>query len=123
MDDRAAARGLGWASIAIGLSEMAAPGCLARFIGVDGAKGRGVLRVLGAREVMHGADILTHRDAAPGVWARVAGDALDVAYLVAAGKRTRRPGGLAAAFAMVLGIGLLDVLVGFRLARRRYRRA
>ena len=29
----------------------------------------GVLRVLGVRELMHGIDLLTHKDPAPGLWA------------------------------------------------------
>lgn len=112
------ARSLGYASIGIGLAELAAPRRLERFMGIGNAQNTGILRVLGAREVLHGVDILTHRDPGPGLWARVAGDALDVAVLGLAAKKTRRPAGLATALAMVLGIGALDLLLALALQRR-----
>ena len=46
-------------------------------MGIGNGQNTGVLRVLGVREIMHGVNILSHRDPAPGVWSRVAGDVLD----------------------------------------------
>src|SRR5438477_12984061 len=98
------ARGLGCASIAIRLTEIAAPRQLERLMGLSNQRQvSGILRTLGLREIMHGVDILSHRDPTSGVWARVAGDVLDVAFLGAAATKTRRPAGLATALAMVLG--------------------
>ncbi len=122
MYDQEAAKGLGWASIGIGAAEIAAPRQLERLLGISNGRNTGILRVLGTREIMHGLDILSHQDATAGVWSRVAGDVLDVALLSMAGRKTRNPKGFAAAFAMVLGIGVLDMLVAARLGQPRTRR-
>lgn len=114
------ARGLGWASIGLGLAEIAAPRQIEQFLGIENGQHVGVLRALGVREVMHGVDLLAHDDPTPGVWARVAGDALDGAAMSVAATRTRRPGRFTAAVAMVAGIAALDVLVATRLGRRRW---
>jgi len=119
MDGRRAARGLGWAGLGLGIAEIVAPRCIGRLIGAGRGRPSGTLRALGVREVLHGVDILAHRDPGPGVLSRVAGDVLDAALLGAVARKSRRPAGTAAAFALVLGIGLLDALVARRLARRK----
>ena len=83
------------------------------------AQNTGILRVLGVRELMHGFDLLTHRDPAPGLWSRVAGDMLDGALLAAVATKARRPGGVMAACAMVLPLVLLDMLTAPRLSASR----
>jgi len=103
---------LGVASIGIGLAELMAPRKLEQFMGIGNGQNTGILRVFGVREIMQGVDILSHDDPTPGVWARVTGDALDLAALGLAATRTKRPGGLAAAVMMVAGITVLDVLCG-----------
>jgi len=108
----------------IGLTEIAAPRWLTNQLGLDDRhEYRGILRVLGIREIMAGVGILTEdkpeERLAAGVWGRVAGDALDVALLGAASKKTQSPGGVAAAAAMVVGITILDVLCGQRLQQRQ----
>jgi hypothetical protein len=115
--DKAVARGLGIASIAIGLTELAAPKKLEKMMGVGNGRTTNILRVLGVREIMHGVDILSHEDPTPGVWARVAGDALDGALLGMAATKTRRPGGLMSVFALVLPIVLFDIIFATRLSR------
>jgi hypothetical protein len=119
MEDREAARGLGVASIGIGVTELAAPRRIERLLGIGDGEITGMLRVLGVREILHGVDILAHRDPAPGMWSRMAGDVLDVSLLGIAGKKSRRRGGLVAVLALVLGIGLLDAVLGWRLAKKR----
>jgi hypothetical protein len=58
--DAQAAKGLGWASIGIGLAEIAAPGKVQELLGIeDSASHRGILRVLGVRELMHRFALLT----------------------------------------------------------------
>ncbi|MDB5297395.1 MAG: hypothetical protein JWO31_3378, partial [Phycisphaerales bacterium] len=79
----------------------------------------GVIRALGVREVMHGIDLLAHPDPTAGVRARIAGDLLDGAALVAAARKTRRPSGLALVAAAVLPIVLADLLIYRRLRHRR----
>jgi hypothetical protein len=119
-----AARGLGWASIGIGLAEMVMPGQVQSLLGLDDRpRHRGVLRVLGARELMHGLGILSEKRATGamtvGLWSRVVGDVLDTALLGVAATKTRRPGRFALVSAMVLGIGLADMLTAKKVTRRR----
>lgn len=119
MTDKEVARGLGWASIGIGLSEIAAPHGVERMLGISNGQNTGILRVLGVREILTGVDILSHRDPTPGVWARVVGDALDGVLMTAAGRKTRNPSGFGTALMMVLGITALDVIFALRLSRDR----
>ena len=117
--DATFARGLGWASLAIGLTEIAAPHQIESCMGIGNGENTGVLRTLGVREILHGIDILSHDDPTPGLWSRVAGDALDSTLLAIAAKKTRRPGGFACVCAAVAVIGVLDVLFADRLSKRR----
>jgi len=111
-------RTLGWASLLIGLSEIAAPRKLEQAMGIGNGRHTGVLRVLGIREILQGLDILWHRDPEPGVKARVAGDMIDMAMLAAAAMKTRRMSGLLSIAAAVVGIGVLDTLCARQLAAR-----
>jgi hypothetical protein len=122
MNDKELARSLGWASIGIGLTEIAAPRQLENMMGIGDGQNTGILRTMGVREIMAGVDILTHDDPTPGVWARVAGDALDGALLGVAATKTRRPGSFAALTAMVMGIVALDVICAWRLHSSNKRR-
>ena len=122
MRDVEGARGLGWASIGIGLAELAAPKQVQSLLGIeDRPAHRGILRVLGVRELMHGFGILADtrptRAMTAGVWSRVAGDALDTALLGVAATKTKHPAKFAAVAAAVMGIGLLDVIYALRLLR------
>ncbi len=72
------ARFLGWFSIGLGLTEIFAADPLGEFLGT---KRKGILRGFGAREIMAGVGILTNPRPAPWLWARVAGDALDLGAL------------------------------------------
>ena len=125
--DTDGARALGWASIGIGLSELAAPANVENLLGLeDRPERRGILRVLGVRELMHGIGILTEQKPTPqlaaGVWSRVAGDVLDMALLGIAATKTKRPGKFAVVASMVGAIGVLDTVFALRLLRdaRRY---
>ena len=121
MNDVDAARMLGWASIGIGLTEIAAPHLVERQLGVGDHAA--LLRTMGMREIASGLTILSQDEPnatmAAGLWSRVMGDAVDLALLGAAATRTYNPGGLAVAAAMVLGITALDVLYAQRLQSRR----
>jgi uncharacterized membrane protein len=121
------ARGLGWFSIGLGLAEIAAPRRMAKLIGVRGDH-NGLLLALGTREIASGIGILSRRR--PGespnpfwMWARVGGDAIDLALLGMAyrlvsgrGKRSDR-GRIAAATAAVAGVTALDMVLSRRLSR------
>jgi len=117
-EDRQSARALGWVSLAIGLTELAATKQIQRLAGVNDCQATGVIRALGVREIMHGIDILSHRDPGPGVTGRVLGDVLDGVVLSAAASKTRRPGGLLAIAAMVLPVVIADMLFAKRLMTR-----
>jgi uncharacterized membrane protein len=114
-DDRTSQRmasGLGWFSIGLGLAEVAAPGGLARTIGLrDDDSTVATLRAFGLREIASGIAILANPSRPARMWSRFGGDALDLSYLGAAMTRddTDRSR-LAAATAAVLGVTALDVL-------------
>jgi uncharacterized membrane protein len=112
---------LGWFGLGLGLAELAAPGRIARFVGVrDDAQNRRVLRAMGMREIASGVGILA-RPGQPGwAWSRVGGDVIDLAFLAAAlaADGTRRDR-VAAAAAAVAGVTMLDVLCSERLSRPR----
>ena len=114
VSDRAVAKGLGWVSIAIGLSEILAPRKLERTMGIGDHQNTGILRVLGVREVMQGVDILSHKDPTPGLWARVAGDLLDGVLLTAAGMKSRNRSGFMTICALVLPVVVLDMIYAKR---------
>jgi uncharacterized membrane protein len=121
MDDSTRSRGtvlgkaLGWASLALGTPLLAAPGRTARALGLDDTPGtRAAARGVGLREYAAGAAILTERRPAPGLWARVGGDAMDLALLgngLRARSQKRR---VAAALAAVAGITVVDLLAAAR---------
>lgn len=113
------AGGLGWFSIGLGLAEVAAPGSVARLIGApDDTTSRSVLRAYGAREIANGIGILSSTPHSGWLWARVAGDVLDVATIGAA---MSRPGAdttkLAATCASLTPILLADIAAARRLDR------
>lgn len=131
------AHSLGWFSVGLGLAEVCAPRQLARAIGLasprpdwaaylpasvaphDGEHAT-TLRLFGLREIGTGLAILTQRRPVGSLWARVAGDLLDLGMLGAAmrhanGDRRR----LMTAAAAIAGVTALDVYAGQRLAARR----
>jgi hypothetical protein len=106
---RSPARALAWFSIALGLAELAMPRRMAR---VAGAPNLPVLtRACGLREIGTGIGILTSKDPSPWLWARVAGDALDIAA-VGGGLVTRgRPLRTLTSLAVLVGVTLIDMKV------------
>jgi hypothetical protein len=124
VSDTEGARSLGWASIAIGLSELLATRSVERLMGLDDTRQRrGVLRTLGVRELLHGVSILTERRASPqmakAVASRVAGDVLDNVLLGVAAKQTKKPVRFAAVAASVAVIGLLDFYYAVRMHKHQ----
>jgi hypothetical protein len=117
------ARGLGWASIGIGLAELLGAKQVEELLGIDDNPDcRGTLRALGVREICHGVSILAEEkpteQLATSVWGRVAGDVLDSALLGLAATKTKKPFQFAAVTAAVLGVGLADLLCAKRLSSR-----
>lgn len=116
MNAQKVAMGLGWFSLGLGLYETLAPGHLARTLGLEGREG--LLRFYGLREIGAGLGIfLTQPNPVPWVWARVAGDALDLGTLsLALGPDNPRRGNAAMALGSVIGVTVLDVLCGQQLS-------
>jgi len=113
--------GLGWFSLALGLAELAMPSAMAELIGVrNDTRSRGVLAALGLREMANGLALLTGKRSATWLWARVAGDVVDLTFLAAASRtRTRRSNRqrLFAAGAMVAGVTAVDALTAVQVTR------
>jgi uncharacterized membrane protein len=113
-DDRQLGQILGWLSVGLGLAELLAPRAVGRAIGVGDHPA--IMRMVGVREVVTGLGILSERAAGTWAWARVAGDAMDLALLGAAARLPdANPRRIAATTAGVLGVSALDVYSGQRL--------
>ncbi|HEX6589834.1 MAG TPA: hypothetical protein VF039_12500 [Longimicrobiales bacterium] len=109
-DGRSMARLLGWASLGLGALEALAPKRIADFLGID-EEHASLIRLMGAREIAQGLVILNSKDPAPGIYARIAGDALDISALgVAMGKEGSNKGAVAASLAFVAGVTAMDVI-------------
>jgi lambda repressor-like predicted transcriptional regulator len=104
---RSAALSLGTFSIALGLVEVLAPRALARVLGMRGSETW--LRACGMREIATGIGILSTREAAPWMWGRVAGDAIDLATLGAGFAGRGKKGALTLAAASVAGVTMADI--------------
>jgi len=113
------AGGLGWMSLALGAAATYTPGRVAHLMGLpDERETRDIVRAVGFREIASGAGILTRKPPTGWLWARVAGDVMDLALLGSAFRRddvdTRR---LTTAAGAVAGITALDALVAQAMRR------
>lgn len=110
------AKGLGWFSIGLGLTELLAPRAVANISGVSN-KHTGLIRLYGLREIASGITIFAQEKPTEGVWSRVAGDALDLASLGrAATSPNAKKGRIAFATANVLAVTALDVMCAMQLS-------
>jgi uncharacterized membrane protein len=112
------ARGLGWFSIGLGVSQLVAPNIVARTIGIRANKrSRTAMFIVGLREIASGIGLLSTRK--PASWARLrlGGDIIDLALLSSA-FRTRRvtedSARTTAAVTAVAGVMLIDMLAAAR---------
>ncbi|HUP68072.1 MAG TPA: hypothetical protein VM145_07675 [Sphingomicrobium sp.] len=110
--------GLGYFSIALGLIEVAAPGRLAKFLGLEGSKAaRNTLFAFGLRELAAGGMLLRGPAVSTNVWNRVIGDAIDAGALGLAFTRSNRKGAVAGAMAFVGGAMAADWITARALDR------
>src|ERR1700730_18188670 len=111
------ARTLGWFSLALGFAEAAMPREVGQLAGVRNHSR--LIRLVGAREIATGIGILRNRRIEPGpVWARVAGDLVDLALLGSASREYRtNQRRLSVATAAVAGVTLLDVMCAQQLSQ------
>lgn len=118
-DDRQLGQILGWFSVGLGLAELLAPRAFGRAVGVGDHPA--LVRMLGARQVVIGLGMLSERAPGNWAWARVAGDAMDLALLgAAASAPDADPRRIAAATAGILGVAALDVYAGRRLTATQF---
>lgn len=108
----AVATGLGWFSLGLGGAQIVAPAQVNRVVGIDDTDTtRFLQRLVGARELTAAAGLLGPMRPAGWLWARVAGDALDVTLTASAlrtghGRRRR----LAAVTVALAGVMVFDVV-------------
>ena len=117
MDYKKLGLGLGIFSIGLGLVEIAAPGRLARWLGLDGPTSKGVIGLFGARELVAGAMLLRGPAVSTNSWNRVVGDAMDLGALGLAFSRSSRKGAVAGALGFVAGSTIVDAIAARGLAR------
>jgi uncharacterized membrane protein len=113
------AKGLGLASLGLGIPQVLRPGDTTKAIGLDDKpKQRGVMTAVGVRELAAAAGLL--KRTSPGwLWARVGGDAVDLALLGRAirGGDTKAIKRTVAATAGVLTITAVDVYAALTRSR------
>jgi uncharacterized membrane protein len=120
-DGEGLARVLGLFSVGLGVSQVLAPGGVARLAGIEpSTRTRVIMRAAGLREIGHGVGILTNPRSKEWVGTRIAGDILDLALLTSALiGGTRHPQRTIFATAAVLGVTALDVLCTEDLSQSR----
>lgn len=109
--------GLGYFSIALGLLEVAAPGRLARWLGVDNKAATNTIFAYGLRELAAGGMLLRGPAVSTNVWNRVIGDVIDAGSLGLAATRSNRKGAVALAGGVVAGAFIADLLTARALDR------
>ena len=117
MDYKKLNLGLGAFSIGLGLVELAAPGQLSRWLGVEGKTAKRVIGFFGARELLAGAMLLRGPAVSTNAWNRVVGDVMDLGALGLAFSRSSRKSAVAGALGFVGGAMIVDVIAGRGLAR------
>ena len=111
------ARALGWFSVGLGLTELLAARNLDTALNTGNRLN--VFRLFGLRELINGIGILVQpKPSAPWLWARVAGDVLDLGTLGEAMQRKRTDkDNVLAALVAVAGVTVLDVICASQLSR------
>jgi len=110
------AKAMGWFSLGLGLAEVVMPRRICTLLGIGDR--RMLIRALGAREIATGVGILAQQRPAGWLWARVGGDAIDLALLGAALASPRAARArIAAAIAAVAGVTAVDAFAAQELSR------
>jgi len=118
MDPKRIGLGLGYFSIALGALEVAAPGRLARWLGLEGSSAaRNTLFAFGLRELAAGGALLRGPAVSTNVWNRVIGDVMDAGALGLALRSSTRKGAVAGALGFVGGALVADWLTARALDR------
>ena len=111
MDAKKLGLGFGLFSIGLGLVEVAAPGRLSRWLGLEGSKvARNTLFAFGVREMLAGGMLLRGPAVSTNMWNRVIGDTMDAGALGLALRSSTRKGAAAGALAFVGSAMVADFL-------------
>jgi uncharacterized membrane protein len=116
------ATGLALLSLGMGSAQVGAPGAVARLVGADdGPTSRTITRwACGVRELAAGMGVGSSSAPRAWLWARVAGDALDLSLLgTVLARHPERSGRALGAAAAVVGITMADVTTARRASRQR----
>jgi hypothetical protein len=109
-------------SLGLGVAQLAAPDTVRRISGVDDSPtSRAVVPLVGARELVHAAGLLTSRRKTVWVWTRVLGDAMDLTSLGMAivHRGWRRRQRLVGVTGAVVAITVVDLLTAVQATRAR----
>lgn len=110
------AKGLGWFSLGLGMTELLAPKFIARISGVPERRS-GLIRLYGLREIASGIGIFAQKNPAEALWSRVAGDVLDLTSLgLACTSPDAKRGRITFATANVVAVTALDVIAAKQLS-------
>ncbi len=113
------AKFLGWFSVGLGATQLAAPRALCRLIGAsDEGRSPLVMRAVGLRELTQGGGILTRPRPTSWLWSRVVGDALDLSLLGLVAAKTDKRGRAAFALGNVAAVSGPDVYEALNLSKR-----
>jgi uncharacterized membrane protein len=110
-NDQDLARNLGLMSLGLGVVQLTAPRWFSNAVGVQPRESRPmIVRLIGLRELVTAAGLLGSRNKTVFLWARVAGDVMDMALLGRAmTARDARPDRVGGALAGAVGVTVLDV--------------
>lgn len=113
------AKGLGWLSIALGLPQIIAPRGVMALIGASRDRGMHATALLvGIRELAVGIGLLARPRSSGLLWARVAGDVMDLALLGRSLQaRRREEGRLMKSLATVAAVLVVDGLAALQMGR------
>ena len=122
-DGETLARQIGWFSVGLGLAEIVAPDAIAEYLGME--ESAPILRMHGFRELTKGIGILSQRRPSPNwLYARIAGDVLDMATLAPGlSEANRHRDRVAAAMLVVIGATALDIVCARQLSKNRHQSA
>lgn len=116
------AKGLGWFSIALGITELVAARRVTRAFGLEGREN--VVRAFGVREI--GAGVMTlSLDKGVGLWSRVAGDVLDLLFAGTAldAQRAYQRRNAKIALLALAGIAVVDIFAARAVGAQKARDA
>lgn len=117
-DGETLANALGWFSIGLGVLELAATEPLCEFLGMEDRQN--LVRLYGLREVAKGVGILANRRPEGWMWARIAGDLLDIGTLATAlTPDNRQRDNVMLEIGAVAGVTALDVICARQLRASR----